>query len=213
MGTDNRSYAEAILKVCGFGFRAPVAFVAGIAGPRLSQRIEWILDRQFASTPTLSTRLLLGGVVAATLGVPLAAGALSIVRLTEPGVAAATNARPAISGVPSGSANTPPTPLQDAPQVYRPGEGITVPRIVKEVKPKYTPEAMEAKIQGSVRLEAVVLATGEVGDVEVIESLDKVYGLDEAAIQALKQWRFDPGTKDGKPVAVRVEVEMSFTLK
>mgnify|MGYP003509931133 FL=1 len=58
-----------------------------------------------------------------------------------------------------------------------------------------------------------MLATVEVGDVEVSESLDKVYGLDEAAIQALKQWRFDPGTKDGKPVAVRVEVEMSFTLK
>ena len=77
MGADNRSYAEAILKVCGFGFRAPVAFMAGITGSRLAERIEWILDRQFASTPTLSTRLLLGGIVAATLGVPLAAGALS----------------------------------------------------------------------------------------------------------------------------------------
>ena len=77
MGADNRSYAEAILKVCGFGFRAPVAFMAGITGSRLAERIEWILDRQFASTPTLSTRLLLGGIVAATLAVPLAAGALS----------------------------------------------------------------------------------------------------------------------------------------
>jgi protein TonB len=84
---------------------------------------------------------------------------------------------------------------------------------VREVKPKYTPEAMEAKIQGVVKLEAVVLETGAVGDVDVIESLDKVYGLDDEAIKCVSQWRFDPGTKDGKPVAVRVEIEMSFTLK
>ena len=77
MGADNRSYAEGILKVCSFGFRSPVAFVAGITGPDLAERIEWILDRRFASTLTLSTRLLLGGIVAATLGVPVAAGALS----------------------------------------------------------------------------------------------------------------------------------------
>ena len=90
MGTDNRSYAEGILKVCGFGFRAPVAFVAGIAGSRLAERIEWILERQFASTLTLSTRLLLAGIVAATLGVPVAAGALSSHRApTGEGTAAA----------------------------------------------------------------------------------------------------------------------------
>ena len=84
---------------------------------------------------------------------------------------------------------------------------------MKEVKPKYNPEAMEAKIQGRIKLEAVVLETGEVGDVEIIESLDKVYGLDDEAVKCLTQWLFEPGTKDGKPVAVRVEVEMSFTLK
>jgi TonB family protein len=84
---------------------------------------------------------------------------------------------------------------------------------VTEVKPQYTPEAMEARIQGTVRLEAVVLDTGEVGDVEVTESLDTVYGLDDEAVRAIRQWRFEPGTKDGKPVAVRIEVEMSFKLK
>ena len=97
--------------------------------------------------------------------------------------------------------------------MYRPGTGITLPRLVKEVKPKYTPEAMRARIEGWVKLEAVVLETGEVGDVDVIESLDKVYGLDDEAVKCMSQWRFEPGTKDGKPVAVRVEVEMSFTLK
>ena len=74
-------------------------------------------------------------------------------------------------------------------------------------------EAMGARIQGNVRLEAVVLTTGEVGDVEVTQSLDTVYGLDDEAVKAIRQWRFEPGTKDGKAVAVRVEVEMTFKLK
>jgi protein TonB len=62
-------------------------------------------------------------------------------------------------------------------------------------------------------LDTVVLADGTVGDVRVARSLDAVNGLDRQAVKAMKQWRFKPGLKDGKPVAVRVQVEMSFTLK
>ena len=50
-------------------------------------------------------------------------------------------------------------------------------------------------------------------DVKVARSLDSVYGLDEAAVKAMKQWEFKPGLKDGKPVAVRISVDMAFTLK
>ena len=85
--------------------------------------------------------------------------------------------------------------------------------MVREVKPKYTPEAMQQKIQGSVWLECVVLETGDVGDIEVTRSLDDEYGLDQEAIKAAKQWKFKPGTKDGKPVAVVVTIELTFTLK
>ena len=59
----------------------------------------------------------------------------------------------------------------------------------------------------------VVLADGAVGDVTVTESLDTVYGLDANAVKAMKQWEFKPGMKDGKPVAVRVQVIINFTLK
>jgi protein TonB len=48
---------------------------------------------------------------------------------------------------------------------------------------------------------------------EVARSLDSTLGLDREAVKALKQWRFRPGTKDGKPVAVRVQIEITFTLK
>jgi protein TonB len=100
---------------------------------------------------------------------------------------------------------------QEAP--YRPGEGVTSPRIVKEVKPVYTDAAKKQRIQGTVMMDVVVRADGTVGDVTVTKSLDKEYGLDDEAVGAVKQWVFDPGTKDGKAVPVLVQIEMSFTLK
>ena len=72
---------------------------------------------------------------------------------------------------------------------------------------------MDAKIQGTVRLRAVVLASGEIADVKVVTSLDDKYGLDRNAVAAAKQWTFVAGSKDGKPVAVEVTLEMPFTLK
>lgn len=100
-----------------------------------------------------------------------------------------------------------------AQEVFRPGSGVTLPVVVSEVKPDYTPEAKAARIQGTVLLDAVVLADGNVGDVMVARSLDTTYGLDQRAVDAARQWKFKPGTKDGKPVAVRVSIELKFTLK
>lgn len=98
-------------------------------------------------------------------------------------------------------------------QVYEAGRGISLPRVKKQVKAEYTDEAKAAGIAGTVTLSTVVLADGGVGDVKVVKSLDAVLGLDQQAVKAMKQWTFTPGTKDGKPVAVRVSVEMRFTLK
>jgi TonB family protein len=107
-------------------------------------------------------------------------------------------------------------PMSSEPQkptVYRPGPGVSLPTVLREVKPSYTSAAMEAKIQGSVWLECVVTADGDIGDVKVTRSLDEVHGLDQEAIKAAKQWKFKPGQKDGKPVAVVVTIELTFTLK
>jgi TonB family protein len=97
--------------------------------------------------------------------------------------------------------------------VYRPGTGVTAPRLIKEAKPGYTAEAMRAKIQGAVFLEAVVQTDGTVGEVRVTRSLDKKFGLDEECINTVKKWQFTPGTKDGVAVPVLVEVEMTFTTR
>ena len=91
--------------------------------------------------------------------------------------------------------------------------GIILPKVVSEVKPRYTPEALQAGIQGAVVMSTVVRTDGTPNDIEVTRSLDTRYGLDEQAVAALKQWRFEPGRKDGKPVNVRVSIEMRFSLK
>jgi TonB family protein len=97
--------------------------------------------------------------------------------------------------------------------VYRPGNGIDLPRVLREVRPNYTADAMRAKVQGTVLIEAVVLPDGTVGQVQVVRSLDTVFGLDQEAIKAAKQWRFAPGTRMGSPVAVLVTIELTFTLR
>jgi periplasmic protein TonB len=100
-----------------------------------------------------------------------------------------------------------------AQEVFNPGNGVTLPTVVREVRPDYTEAAKTAHLEGTVVLSVVVRADGTVGDVSVDQSLDATYGLDEQARKAAGQWTFKPGTKDGKPVAVRVHIQMKFTLK
>lgn len=97
--------------------------------------------------------------------------------------------------------------------VYRPGSGVTVPEVLKEVRPQYTADAMRAKVQGTVLLECIVMPDGTVGDVRVTRSLDSVFGLDQEAIKAARQWRFKPGMRQGEPVPVIVTIELTFTLR
>ena len=94
--------------------------------------------------------------------------------------------------------------------VYKPVGGVSMPVLVEDPKPRYTPEAMRQGVSGSVKLECVVETDGTVSDVRVVKSLHP--GLDESAVTAVKQWRFKPGMKDGAPVRVLIDVEMSFTL-
>jgi TonB family protein len=109
---------------------------------------------------------------------------------------------------------SPPPPTTELPSApHRPSQGVSSPALVHETKPNYTAEAMRARIQGKVVLECVVMPDGSVARVRVVRSLDPVFGLDEQAINTLKQWRFRPGMKDGAPVPVLVTVEMSYTLK
>jgi len=126
--------------------------------------------------------------------------------------APAAAASPALQAPVSGTAPEKPEQPWPPAGVFRPGGGVSAPKVTKEVRVNYTSDAMRAKVQGGVALEAVVRADGTVGEVRVVRSLDKRYGLDDEAVKALKQWQFTPGQKDGSAVPVLVAVEMTFTI-
>jgi protein TonB len=94
---------------------------------------------------------------------------------------------------------------------YRPGSGIAPPRLLREVKAGYTEEARQRNLEGQVVLEIVVRRDGSVSDVKLVSGLPA--GLNERAVAAVRQWRFAPATRLGKPVDVIVEVEVEFKLR
>jgi protein TonB len=94
--------------------------------------------------------------------------------------------------------------------VFKVGGGVSAPKAVFSPDPEYSEEARKAKYQGTCVLWLVVGPDGHPRDIRVARTLG--LGLDEKAIEAVKQWKFEPAMKDGKPVAVQINVEVSFRL-
>jgi len=95
--------------------------------------------------------------------------------------------------------------------VFKVGGGVTPPTVVQRVEPQYSEEARKARYQGTVVLEAIVRKDGTCDILRIVRSLG--FGLDENAIQALKQWRFRPGMRNGVPVDVALNIEVNFNLR
>jgi periplasmic protein TonB len=95
--------------------------------------------------------------------------------------------------------------------VFRVGGGVTPPTVVQRVEPQYSEEARKARYQGTVVLEAIVRRDGTCDIIRVVRSLG--FGLDENAMQALRQWRFRPGLRNGVPVDVSLNIEVNFNLR
>jgi TonB family protein len=94
--------------------------------------------------------------------------------------------------------------------VFRVGGGVSAPRALDTPDPEYSEEARKAKYQGVCILWLIVGPDGHPRDVKVARSLGM--GLDQKAIEAVKKWTFEPAMKDGKPVAVQINVEVNFRL-
>src|SRR6185312_14214386 len=94
--------------------------------------------------------------------------------------------------------------------VYHVGNGVTAPKLVHHVNPEYTDQARKAKLNGTVVLSLIVGTDGVPKSIKVIRPLGM--GLDENAVAAVQQWRFEPGTKDGVPVPVGLTAEVSYRL-
>jgi TonB family protein len=93
---------------------------------------------------------------------------------------------------------------------FRVGGGVSAPKAIYSPDPEYSEEARKVKHMGTVVLWLVVGPDGKPRDIKVLRTLG--LGLDEKAIEAVKNWRFDPAKKDGKPVAVQINVEVNFHL-
>ena len=94
---------------------------------------------------------------------------------------------------------------------YRPGSGIEPPRLLREVKADYTEDARQRSISGAVVLEIVGRRDGSVGDIRILQGL--AGGLNDRAVQAVRQWRFSPAHRQGAAVDVIVEVAVEFKLR
>ncbi len=89
-------------------------------------------------------------------------------------------------------------------------DGVTAPKAIRTRDPEYSEAARQARTQGTVVLWIVICADGRVGQVRIQKSLG--HGLDQKAIEAVRQWRFEPARKGGAPVAVQVNIEVNFRM-
>lgn len=96
------------------------------------------------------------------------------------------------------------------PGIYHVGDGVSPPRAIYTPEPEFSEEARKAKYQGVVVLNIIVGTDGRVHSPRVIRSLGM--GLDEKALEGVKTWKFDPSKKDGRPVAVEMNIEVAFNL-
>jgi TonB family protein len=94
--------------------------------------------------------------------------------------------------------------------VYRVGGGVSAPTLTFKVEPGYSQEALAAKLQGTVTLYVEIGPDGSAHHIQVTQGLG--LGLDQHAVEAVSQWRFKPGTKDGQPVFVAATIQVNFRL-
>jgi protein TonB len=118
------------------------------------------------------------------------------------------NPESALATLDSGSEAGPRPPAQQ--MVYDVGGAVSAPKAVFAPDATYTTEARRAKLQGTCALELIVEPDGRTGDIHVTRSLGG--GLDEKAVEAIQQWRFQPAMKAGQPVAARITAEVTFRV-
>lgn len=108
------------------------------------------------------------------------------------------------AGASSGDGN------QGSGTVYRAGNGVTAPILIHRVEPEFSEEARKSKCSGTVVIRAEIDPNGRPRNLRLSRGLGQ--GLDEKALDAVSQWVFRPGTREGKPVAVSALIEVTFHL-
>jgi TonB family protein len=139
---------------------------------------------------------------------PIRQARVSAISQATRAVADATNMNAAFAaaGRPAAATQT----AAAAPPATKVGNGVRPPVLLSKIEPEYSPEGLTAKYQGTVILSVVIGTDGQATDLQLVKSLG--FGLDEKAAEAVSQWHFSPGQKDGTPVPVQATIEVNFRL-
>ena len=115
-----------------------------------------------------------------------------------------------------------PRPNPNADGIYHPGDGVTVPKLIYSVEPEFSEKARKRKIAGNIGVQLIVDTDGHVRDVHMIKSCaenitnkkdhEAALQLDQKALEAARQYHFEPATFQGKPVPVELNVEVNFQI-
>jgi TonB family protein len=223
-----RSYVEVLLDFAGID--SPTTAPAFTRKRHLARRIKCLLEevsmtksRSITSLGSATLCLAAAGAVAAW-SFPLQSVRSTFIRQDDSAPAAGVVggvvggvSGGVIEGVPGGVIGSvvggvPGGAVPQEPPVYQTSEkGVTPPKVLYKIDPEYTKEARDAKIAGTVVLSLEVHPDGRAHKLHIEQSLDP--GLDHSAIEAISHWKFAPGKKDGKPVAVAATIEVNFELR
>lgn len=187
-------------RTIGYGFATPNGFIRLVSA--IPFRTETFQDNQAASV--LAYRGSSGGPIPRGLGFD-AAEQRTIADLARPRGVGPTSAAGAVAGTPTVSGGA-----VAGPQPVRVGGNIVAPTKIVDVKPVYPAEAQAARVQGVVVIEARIAPDGTVQDAKVLRSIPL---LDDAAMAAVKQWRFTQTLVNGQPVPVIMTVTVNFSLR
>jgi TonB family protein len=203
LGNPPEVYAESILKTCEFCVAAPLACVSGVTGADLKQRMVRIMTQRSTDQLGFLKKLVLVALSTGVVTAPIVAGLIKAPVATAQSTRANPNSTPMMMGSASNH-------VADPQQIYHVGRDVAAPKLVYAPDPEYTEKARRAKYQGVCVISTVIDAQGNPTHVQVVRQLGM--GLDNKAVEAVKQYKFEPGMRLGKPVAVGVNIEVNFKL-
>ncbi|HTZ58470.1 MAG TPA: M56 family metallopeptidase [Acidobacteriaceae bacterium] len=201
LGNPPHVYAESILRTCKFSMSSPLACISGVTGGDLKRRIVRIMSPRAADRLGLVKKVLL-----TAIGIGAVAGPIFMGFVKAP-VASAQSSSTKSNAQPVG---TTPVPYAPNTKIYHVGRGVSAPTLIYAPNPQYTEKARKAKYQGVCVIALIVDAAGNPQRVLVVRHLGM--GLDQKAVEAVKQYRFDPAMLNGKPVPVEVNIEVNFRV-
>ncbi|HEY7172978.1 MAG TPA: energy transducer TonB [Vicinamibacterales bacterium] len=201
----------------------PIRRAQGVGSDQITLRVRKPAPVVAPSTPVASAQDVSPLPALVLDAKPLASGTFDQIGLPSGGVPAGTSTGPGSgggvgsgNGTGIGSGNGPGLgPGSDGGSgggPYRVGGAVSPPRVITQVKPAYTNEALVRRIQGTVVVELIVTGEGLPSHIRVVRSLDPG-GLDDQAITAVSQWRFEPGRLGRTPVDVLVTIVLDFTIR